>query len=510
MADVAVAKIGNDLVEFECVNCVSIDFDCSFPGEKISPYIYGIAFHARKNHLDKNWLFELNPTTRRWGGNPTSRYNWRINSWNTAQDWYFRNIETGKGFVFERDFIVENTKKKILSNVTLPLLGWVAKDNHSGSFPVNMFPDQLSVDLSSGFGNGENRYGKIHVAPEVTSKIISNEDIDEWVSRIVMSAEGQVNFSLGNEPMLWNHTHHDVHPKPVGYKEVIDKSIELAGVVKKYPNTFVSGPGSWGWPSYFYSSLDMKTGVQYGDDQSRYKTPFLEWYLEKFRELESKTGSRHLDALDIHYYPQAEGVFQGTDNPDMRVRSTRSLWDKEYVDESWVDEPIYLIPRMKRIIEKNYPKTKLIIGEYSFGETNDVSGAIAVAESLGVFAQHGVYAAYYWVYPKRYSSSYWGFRMFRNFDGKGSSFAGNMLTTYREKMYSHYVGIDESKKRVTIIAINGNKEKKRLRVNSKNCAEILSSRHFEFDGNGKIEERRPRQTMPLKGRSLALIEVKFR
>ena len=48
---------------------------------------------------------------------------------------------------------------------------------------------------------------------------------------------------------------------------------------------------------------------------------------------------RTLDILDIHYYPQASGVTSNkTDaaTAALRLRSTRSLWDPTYTDESWI------------------------------------------------------------------------------------------------------------------------------------------------------------------------------
>ncbi len=71
---------------------------------------------------------------------------------------------------------------------------------------------------------------------------------------------------------------------------------------------------------------------------------------------------RILDVLDVHVYPQADNV-QMPDGPDsagggatdrktndLRFRTTRSLWDRDYVDESWIKEAVYLLPRMRELI----------------------------------------------------------------------------------------------------------------------------------------------------------------
>jgi len=73
-----------------------------------------------------------------------------------------------------------------------------------------------------------------------------------------------------------------------------------------------------------------------------------------------RRGKRLLDALDVHYYPQGridgQGVSDGKTTSDalaiLRVRSTRCLWDKTYKDESWINQPVMLIPRVRAWIDQ--------------------------------------------------------------------------------------------------------------------------------------------------------------
>lgn len=60
--------------------------DVSAARHKISPYIYGI------NFAEEALAKELRLPVRRWGGNSTTRYNWKINMANRASDWYFENL----------------------------------------------------------------------------------------------------------------------------------------------------------------------------------------------------------------------------------------------------------------------------------------------------------------------------------------------------------------------------------------------------------------------------------
>jgi hypothetical protein len=152
---------------------------------------------------------------------------------------------------------------------------------------------------------------------------------------------------------------------------------------------------------------------------------FLAWWLAQVAERDRARGSRSLDLLDVHYYPQANGV--GSDAADpatraLRIRSTRSLWDPSYSDESWIGEPVMLIPRLKKWVNQNYPGTGIAITEYNWGGEKDASGAVALATVLGVFGSEGVDLATYWKYPEPNSPAGAAFRLYRNVDGKGTAF----------------------------------------------------------------------------------------
>ena len=66
----------------------------------------------------------------------------------------------------------------------------------------------------------------------------------------------------------------------------------------------------------------------------------------------------------MHDYHQG-GEFSDDGSSDMqqrRNRSTRSLWDPSYVDESWINDRVQLIPRLKNWVTTYYPGT--LIGYY--------------------------------------------------------------------------------------------------------------------------------------------------
>src|SRR5580765_1626305 len=82
-----------------------------------------------------------------------------------------------------------------------------------------------------------------------------------------------------------------------------------------------------------------------------------------------------------------------------RIRSTRSLWDPTYVDESWINERMRLLPLLRQWIAMYHPGLRISIGEWNFGAESHMSGGLATAEALGRFGTEGLYSAYYWTFP---------------------------------------------------------------------------------------------------------------
>jgi hypothetical protein len=114
----------------------------------------------------------------------------------------------------------------------------------------------------------------------------------------------------------------------------------------------------------------------------------------------------------------------------LRLRSTRSLWDPTYADESWINgteggPEVRLIPRMHEWVDANYPGTKLAITEYNWGALDHINGALAQADVLGIFGREGLDLATLWGPPAADEPGAFAFRMYRNYDGEGSQF-GNV------------------------------------------------------------------------------------
>jgi hypothetical protein len=462
---------------------------CEANATRISPFIYGIAGSG------EGWT-TLGSTVRRWGGNPTSRYNWENHSWNTAQDWFFENQNAPR---YEA-FLMESAAHGAMSAVTVPMLGWVAKDGTSYSFPVSVYGPQAGIDQwHVDAGNGLTPEGKPIAPgpPTRTSSPAPPEWVKRWVSAIVESdakarKRSVYEYILDNEPMLWNATHRDVHPEPLGYDELIDRSIQYATAVRSADrDAIIAGPAEWGWSGYLDSAKDSAPGLgTHLDRLSHGDVPLVEWYLREMKKAEKKTGNRLLDVLDLHYYPQANNVYGGgvggtdTQTQLLRLRSTRSLWDPTYVDESWIKEAIRLLPRMREWVDRNYPGRGISIGEWNFGGEKDITGALATAEALGRFAQFGVTSAFYWTAPPAGSPSRMGFGAYRNFDGKGGRFLDWYLpVTSSESGTSFFVSRDHSGKHLVVVAINLEADTQtHAELDLTSCGVAASSQAYAYAG----------------------------
>ena len=263
----------------------------------------------------------------------------------------------------------------------------------------------------------------------------------DWIKYLVgrygtAESGGVAFYNLDNEPMLWDDTHRDVHPKPTSYDELRDSTYQYAAAIKESDSGAKTlGPTLWGWTAYFYSALDWEPGGSWWNDpQDRNAhggTPFVEWYLQQMKAYEDQHHVRVLDYLDLHNYPQASGVSLApagdTATQALRLRSTRSLWDPTYVDESWIDEPVRLIPRMHEWVDANYPGTKLAISEYNWGALDHINGALAQADILGIFGREGLDLATLWSPPSASQPGAFAFRMYRNYDGQGGTYGDTWI-----------------------------------------------------------------------------------
>jgi hypothetical protein len=295
----------------------------------------------------------------RWGGDGTSRYNYKTNVTNAASDYYFENF-TGEGGMFPNpsgssnygDFITANSTLGTKALMTVPVLGWVSNATAGVcSFPESTIPGQASYN-TAGCGNGTypdgtqgctQMTGCPIAGTDTTPAITSIADpppappaagaatlawaqgtwAGGWVNSIVGAygpgnpasgtGKGVAIWDLDNEPAWWDAVHRDVHPKPSTYDEVTEGGIGTALAIKTAdPTAQVSGPVIDFWYNYFYSKQDIENGWGNGpcyepwdhpaDRTAHGGVPMIEYYLQQFKDAEATYGMRLLDYVDIHGY----------------------------------------------------------------------------------------------------------------------------------------------------------------------------------------------------------------
>jgi hypothetical protein len=427
---------------------VTVRLDPAATGTAISPLIYGVAA------ADPGTLKQLGATLNRSGGNPSSTYNWvNGHAWNASRDWEFRNTNySGQGGSSADGMVAGALADGATPLLTVPSLGYVARNDdnstRSTNVPANGGPAaRPGAPSSSGYDPTANqnavyvpsvarKNGPLQDTPDPNAPVVYQ---DEWVHHLVDKFGGGQGgaqyYAIDNEPDLWSSTHTDVHPARMGYDDMLSNFEDYATMVKQQdPKAVVLGPVVSGWVSYFYSDLDRGSDnfATHADRKAHGDQAFLPWWLQQVAKADAQRGSRSLDLLDVHYYPQAQGVYSNASDPQTqqrRIHAVRSLYDPSYVDESWIGQPVDLIPRLKGWIADDYPGTGLSISEYSFGGEKDASGAVAEAEALGIFGREGVDLASYWTFPPVDSPPGAAFRLYRNYDGRGGTFGDRSLQT---------------------------------------------------------------------------------
>ena len=418
---------------------VSITVDASLNRRPINPNIYGVA-HATTAQLN-----DLNSPLNRNGGNNTTRYNWQLNADNRANDWYYQSIPEPSAVAGERgDTFITNSKAgNAQAMLTIPMIDWVAKlgANRSklASFSIAKYGAQTDNDWQwfPDAGNGIRTNGQYVTGNDPNdANVPSNSTFQQsWAQHLVnrwgTNANGGLRyFILDNEPSIWHATHRDVHPSGATMDEIKNKIIDYAGKIKAVdPSALVVGPEEWGWSGYLLSGYDQQYGSLHGwsfmpDRANHSGWDYLPWLLDQLRQNHAATGKRLLDIFTVHYYPQG-GEFSNDVSSAMQLRrnrSTRSLWDPNYVDETWINDRVQLVPRLKSWVNSYYPGTSTGLTEYNWGAENHINGATAQADILGIFGREGLDMAARWTTPDSTTPTYRAMKLYRNYDGNKSTF----------------------------------------------------------------------------------------
>src|SRR5437588_224323 len=181
-------------------------------------------------------------------------------------------------------------------------------------------------------------------------------------------------------------------------------------------------------------------------------------------------GTRHrADLVDHHAYLAPSNVAfasAGDANTQaLRLRSTRVFWDPTYIvtGDYWIKDvenngaPVAprMIPRLREMVAQNYPGTKIAITEYNWGAQDNINGALAQADLLGIFGREGLDAATLWGPTKPTDPGAFAFKIYRNYDGIGGTFGetGVQVSSADQSQLSAYAAL-RSDLNLTVVVIN--------------------------------------------------------
>ncbi len=458
---------------------VTVTVDVRANRHNISPLIYGVAFAS------SNQLADLNAPINRSGGNSETRYNWQLNAHNHAADYYFeslRDSSTAPGASAD-DFVANSRNGGAAAMITIPMIGWAPKlgttgDGRLGSYSIDKYGPQTGNDAQwfPDAGNGISVTNNTPITwndPNDANVPVNSAFQKNYVQHLKTtwgaSTNGGVKFyPMDNEHTLWQSTHQDVHPVGPTMQEIRDKIFDYATMVRTNdPNALICAPEEWGWPGYFYSGYDQQwsgknndyNAAHYPDRATNGGWDYMPWLLSQIHQHDTNTGVRLLDYFTLHCYPQ-EGSVSGSAvdaaTALLRNQSTRQFWDTNYVDPSWINNVIMLIPRMKNWVATNYPGTKTGITEYNWGADTDMNGATAQADLLGIFGREGLDLATRWVVPDTGTPTYNAFKMYRNYDGQKSTFGdlGGAATVPNPDSLVAFTAVRSRDNALTVMAIN--------------------------------------------------------
>ena len=419
---------------------VGISVDAAADQHPIDPRIYGIHFGGAAS------LNDLNATLNRYGGNSSGRYNWQQNVDNRGSDYFFESIPYPSATPGELgdSFIDQSKTGGAEPFLTIPMVDWIAKTdagrNTLWSFSVAQYGPQCSSDGDAGDG--------LHV--DCATRVVGNDPNDAstpnssaiqagWFQHVVntwgpASTTGLKYWGYDNEPSIWFQAYWDVVPTGKHDTEVLANMIDYGSALKAVdPGVTVLGPEEWGWDAIFYSGFDQQANAACDycgntpDHDAR--GDYIAYLLDQLRLYEINNGTRLLDVASVHFYPQGTEYYPDSNASDvptqlLRNRSTRGLWDPNYLNESYINDYVQLIPRMQALVAAHYPGLPVGLTEYNWGGDFIMNGATVQADILGILGREGADIAIRWD-TNGFTPAmppYHAFKIFRNYDGAKSVF----------------------------------------------------------------------------------------
>jgi len=218
----------------------------------------------------------------------------------------------------------------------------------------------------------------------------------------------------------------------------------------------------------------------------------MAYYAEQVCKFKMSSGIQLVDFLDIHFYPQANGVTSKDESDatvQLRFNAPMSLYNSGYTDQSWINQQIYLIPRMKQYLSQYCPAMKLSISEYNFGDETLWSAALVTAEVLAIYGREGVDMASIWTVPRPGTPVENAFKMFLNYDGKLSNLFGSSVSAISSSNSSvpAYAILNTNAQKIYVLMFNKVAVSSQVRVVFKNVVVKQNGMKYSFGkGSGNL------------------------
>lgn len=448
----------------------------------ISPFVYGGAYPK-----DAATITDSGLTVVRWGGNATSRYNWKLFTYNAANDWYFEDFNYSEiGDADSAKFIQDVKSAGSHPLMTMVMLPWVAKSAEGGgnghwSFSVAKYGSECGVDpynTDAGDGLKTDCSTTLTANPsDANVRLLDQPGTNDppgsvyrnqWTTAIAAAFGTAPHFyNMDNEIDIWGGTHRDVHPGPTAYNEMRDTFLAESRALKGWdPKAVRLGPVSCCW--WFYWN-----GANNNDKSAHAGVDLLPWWLNEIYWQDKIAGKRSVDVFDVHAYPDSpnSSTWTQAQKQALAVRIYRDYWDPTYVSESgsinqnWAtfiqpNKTIpFRIPRIRAIANMIYPGTPVSFTEWSaaVGGESDFSTALGDADAYGILGRERVYLASRWVAPDPANANYLALKLFTNYDDQHHGFAATSVSATNNgdpNLFSSYAALNSTGKTLTMLVLN--------------------------------------------------------
>jgi len=193
------------------------------------------------------------------------------------------------------------------------------------------------------------------------------------------------------------------------------------------------------------------------------------------KQYDQEHGIRLLDSYDAHY-PDAD-------------------------DSHW---PTFRdVDHLRGVVDQNYPGTDISFSEWSMTGLGPLNGALATADELGHYAKNRVSFASYWgigadQLDGTIANTY---RVFRNYDGKGSTFGDKYVssTTENDSVLSVHSAIRNSDGSLVILVINKIAADQSSHITLKGFNPQASAEVFEYGAANPAIVKKPNISVSSSG-----------